>query len=1078
MKVKFYNFLKSSLLGAFVVLLNLGVSAQDRRVTGKVSNASDGQAIPGASIQVKGTTTGTSADANGNYSVAVKSANDVLVITSIGYKSTEVRVGSQSVINVSLTEDANALSEVLVTGYGTQQKKDLTGGVSVIKPKELLAVPSGSFQSQLEGRAAGVVVGGTGEPGSPASVRIRGIGTFGDNDPLYIIDGVPRDGNRQVDINPNDIESIQVMKDASAAAIYGSRAGNGVIIITTKKGKAGEAKVEYTGYYGIQKAGRLVDVLNAQEWATQRFQAIANAGLKPEGNIAALYGTGATPVLPDYIFPVGAREGDPRVNPANYNADINSSNFNLITRANKTGTDWQREIMQDAPIMEHNMTFSGGTDKSRYAVSFNYFNQEGLLKHTYNKRYSIRANTEFKIKKYLTIGENLKVSHNEDIRNIPNGPGEGSVIQGSMRAQPIMPVFDITGFYAGAKGILSNASNPYAALARNKDNKGYGLNLFGNVYADLNLGFIDDAAGTNIFKNLSFKTQIGLDYGYYHYYGFGYRNIEAAEPNSSNSFYEGGGYGAGYTWYNVLTFDKQFGNDHHLKIYGGSEAILNQGRNSSGNRFNYFVDSKNFWTLSAGAPAGQQANSDAYNSALYSLFARAEYSLMDKYLFNATIRRDGSSVFGPDNRYATFPSAAFAWRISKEDFLKDLTWVDDMKLRVGWGQIGNQKIDGANAYSTFSSGAGFSAYDIGGTSTSPLLGFALNRIGNTASKWETTTSTNLGLDVTLFNRKIDVALDVWARKTSDILYQQELPGTASSATAPSVNIGDMENRGVDLSVNYRGSAMTSKLKYNIGLNLGTYRNKILRVGENDGTFFTGGGSRIGDISRSLKDNPMAMFYGFKLDGFFNTDAEVRAAPEQPGGKAVGRWRLADINNDKVVDDNDKTFIGNPHPKFTYGLNFDVNYGNWDFNVFFQGVQGNDIFNYTRYWIDFEVFNGNRSKEALYDSWTPQNTNASLPRLDITDQVSNGFVHSYYIEDGSYFRAKNLSLGYKLRLGKSGNVARIYGQATNLFTVTKYRGYNPAFTTAGFGGGADRTIGIDYGYYPVVKQFIVGVNLNF
>lgn len=1071
---------KCATLVVVFCLFSIAAFAQ-RSIGGKVVDVA-GNALIGASVIVKGTTNGTYTDDSGAFSLTIEGQAPALIVSYLGYRTKEVVLGgTESNLSVTLEESDLALEEVLVTGYSTQQKKDLTGGVSVVKTKDLLSVPSGNFQQQLGGRAAGVIVGDSGEPGSPVSVRIRGVGTFGNNDPLYIIDGVPRESNRMIDINPNDIETFQILKDASAASIYGSRAANGVIIITTKRGKAGQTKVSYNGYYGVQNHGKLVDVLNAQEWAQVRFLSLKNAGETPGGLDAQLYGTGATPVLPDYILPAGAKEGDPRVNPSAYNADINSSNFNLITRANKQGTNWQEEIMQTAPIQDHNLSFTGGNKNSLYALILNYYNQEGLLLATYNKRYSMRLNTEFKVGKYLTIGENMKISHNEDVRAIPGGPGEGSAIQTAQRAQPIIPVYDITGFYGGAKGVLQNANNPVAMLLRQKDNRGYGLNAFGNLYGNVNFGFLG-----GIFNSFSFRSQIGIDYGMYNYYGFSYRNIEAAEPGSSNGFNQGAGYGLSWTWYNTLTFDHQIDENQKLKVYAGTEAVLASGRDISGNRFNYFVDSRNFWTLSAGNPLGQQANGGAYSGpALYSVFGRLEYNLFDKYIINGTVRRDGSSVFGAENRYAVFPAVGVAWRISSESFLQNVAAINDMKVRFGWGQTGNQRIDGNNQFSTFGSGPGSTAYDINGTGTTPILGFDATRLGNAASKWETTTSTNFGIDATLLDNKFEVTLDWWNRRTTDLLYPQELPGTAGDLTAPNINIGDMKNVGVDLQLTYHGKTAGDKVKYNIGAVFGTYKNEIVRVGTNDETFFVGAGSRIGFITRGLKGQPISSFYGYKIAGFFQSAEEAVTAPKQPGdpsdlSKRVGKWRFSDINGDNVVDAKDQTFIGNPHPDFTYGLNLDVSWKNFDFSAFFQGSQGNEIFNYTRYWIDFETFNSNRSREVLTDSWSPNNRDASLPIVDRNDQVSNGFIHDYYVEDGSYLALRQAQLGYTFQtLGKMKvERLRVYVQATNPIMITKYRGYNPAFTTAGFGDQAERSAGVDFGYYPIVKQFIFGASLNF
>ncbi len=1077
---RFSQFFKFGWLSV-LMLFTVSITAQ---VKGVVKDAATSEPLIGASVAIKGTTTGTVTDLDGNFILNAK-AGDVLQVVYTGFVAQDITVGDDLMVTVNLEQGA-LLDEVIVTGYSTQRKKDLTGAVSVVKAKDLVAVPTGNFIGALEGRAAGVSIGTSGEPGSSVSVRIRGISTFGDNNPLYIIDGVPRRGAYQNAINPNDIESIQVLKDASAASIYGSRAGNGVIIITTKKGKSGTPKVTYDASYGIQNPAKLVKMLNAQEWATMRFKGIANAGQVPQGANAALYGTGSTPVLPDYILPAGAKEGDPRVNPSKYNADINSPDFNLITRSNKAGTDWQNEVFNAAPMTQHNLSILGGTDKSRYGVSFNYYDQDGILITSFTKRYSFRANTEFKLKKYLTIGQNLTVALESSNRPLGGGQNEGSPIMNSIRAQAIMPLYDINGFYAGAKGLSTNAGNPHSQLRRGVDNSGKYNTIFGNIFGELNLGFLDDAFGTGFASGLTFKSSLGGNYGSGHFYNFGYRTIEAAEPNSSNSFNEGVNDYNDYTFTNTLTWDKTIG-VHTLKVLAGSEAILSQYRNVGGSRSNYFTDDKNFWTLRGGAATGQNNYSDAGNSSLFSLFARADATLYDKYILSGTVRRDGSSRFGPESRYGVFPAFSVGWRLSQESFMQGLAWLDDLKIRAGWGKTGNQEIDANNPYSQYSSGIGTTAYDINGNSANPVAGFAQASLGNAKSKWEETTTTNFGIDATLLKGKLDINLDIWNRKTTDLLYRLPLPSTAGTITAPFVNIGDMENRGVDLGLTYRGTIGKS-LNFDLGLVLGTYKNEILRVGESDESFFSGGGSRFAGtgITRSIKGSPISTFYGYKVLGIFKDKAEVDAAPDHSavGGAKVGRWRFADLNNDKKIDGKDFGDIGNPHPDFTYGLNLALTYKKFDFTAFIQGTQGNELYNYTRYWIDFETFNANRSYESLYESWDPQtNPNSLLPRLDFSDQQSNQYSTSYYIEDGSYVRIKNLQLGYQLPSATGKKIGmdnlRFYVQGLNLATFSKYRGYDPAFNVTDPGaGGADGTIGIDYGFYPAARTIMFGLSASF
>jgi TonB-linked SusC/RagA family outer membrane protein len=1074
--------------------------AQDRRVTGRVTNSADNQPVPGATVQVKGAATGTTTDVSGNYSISVRPGGS-LIFSSVGYKTQEVAVGNQNAVNVALTEDAASLSEVVVTGYSTQQKKDITGAVTVIKTKDLLSVPAASFTQQLEGRAAGVTVGTSGEPGAGVSVRIRGIASFssGGNDPLVIIDGTPVRGEYLNSINPNDIESLQVLKDASAASIYGSRANGGVIIITTKRGVKGQTKVTYDGFYGVASdASRRIRMLNPTEYADLLWQSYQNVGQTPP---SALFGTGAQPRLPDYIVPAGAMEGDPRVardangNYINYTTDIDGTDFTngtkfVITKANKQGTDWQNEIFRAAPTQSHNLTVSGGTDKSRFAVSGNYFNQQGIVKETFFKRYTLRANSEFNIKKNIRIGESFQFNYIDELKTPGGNQREGNVFTKSLQHHAIVPIFDVNGGPASNKAPgIGTGETPLAAIERQKDNSNVYTQLLGNVYSEV-----------DFLKHFTARSQFNLQYGtgWNRFYTF--RRYEVSEPNAANSYGETSNYSTTWTWSNTLTYAREFG-AHNVKAYVGTEAIKNANRFLTASRNNFFIDDPIYRALDRGE-RNQTNGGNGGTSSLFSVFARADYAYADKYLLSATIRRDGSSRIGYNNPYGTFPALSLGWRISRESFMRDLSWLSDLKVRAGWGKTGNQEIDPSNSYSFFGGSIGGTSYDISGTSNSVTPGYAIARFGNPDVRWETSASTNLGIDATLLNGKIDFTFDVYQRRTTDLLFNQRFPATAGLGAAPSVNIGDMENRGFDLAINYRGN-LGSDLRFDVGVNASHYRNEILKVNESEDGFFADGFTRFGPISRGQKGQPIGAFYGYVVQGIFQNVAEVRAAATQPGidkqypdpfvtydtpngpvrGQGVGRFRFADINNDGTIDEKDQTFIGNPHPKLTYGLNINVSYKQFDFTAFFQGVYGNDIFFYNRWWTDFNSFQVNRSAEMLYNSWRPDRPDARLPLLDNRDSFANNFANSYYIQKGSYFRAKSIVLGYRLpnalatRLGLDN--ARVYVQGQNLFTVTKYEGMDPAFLQNADGGdGRDRVIGIDQGNYPMPRTFLVGLNLTF
>jgi TonB-dependent starch-binding outer membrane protein SusC len=1066
MKNKLY-FFKNVMAIVLLLTLSLSVLAQDRRITGKVINSSDEQGLPGATVQIKGSQTGTSTDANGNFALNLKSGNDILVISSIGFKTKEVKVGTQTTVNVALDDNVNSLDEVIVTGYTSQQKKDITGSVSTIKTKDMISAPSADFAGQLQGRAAGVQVGQSGEPGAGVAVRIRGIGTFGDNNPLYVIDGVPAQGAYQNAFNANDIESIQILKDASASSIYGSRASNGVIIITTKKGQNGKTVVTYDASYATQSAANRIDLLtSSQDYANLTFDAYKNAGQTPP---SSQYGSGATAVLPDFIYPSGGKAGSAAVDPKLYSAD--PSNPYLITPASK-GTDWQSEMFRSAPMTQHNLGISGGSATARFALGLNYFDQQGILPPNAFKRYTFRANSDYNIGKFVKIGENLNMSLINQINQPGGNQNEGNILSNIIKTQPIQPVYDIAGNFSGNKGSgLGNGYNPVAQAVRNQNNAQKYVRLFGNLYLE-----------AQILKGLTLRTSLGGDYSFGFGYAFRALDFERSEPSASNGFSEFGNYNQNYTFTNQLTYDTKIGTDHNIAFLVGYEAFEAYGRGINAGRAQYFTEDPNGWTLGGiGTESTQTSSSYVYNNSLASVFGKLNYSFGDKYLASFTLRRDGSSKFGPDTRYAVFPAASVGWRISQEGFMKDLTFIQDMKIRASWGQTGNQNIPDGNAYSTYGAGSSFANYALNGSSNSTYGGFAQNRIGNPGTKWEASTQTDIGLDLSLLKGKIDVSLDWYTRQTDGFLFQKALPATAGLASPPSVNVGQMENKGVDLSITYRNNI--GKLRYDVTGNFGTYKNTILTIDGSKETSVFQDGSRVSQIINNKPGYAISSFWGYQTAGFFQTQGEVDASKQD--GAAIGRWKLKDVNGDGKIDGSDQTIIGNPHPDFTYGLNIAATYGSWDATIYVQGVQGNQIWNDTKWFTDFfSSFPSNKSSRLLNNSWTPSNPNALLPKNDISDTYSSTRPLSYYVESGSYLRLKNLELGYTFpaqtisKLGMSR--LRVYVQGANLLTFTSYSGYDPDLTQRDVGNtnGADRTMGVDYGNFAKARTLTLGVNLKF
>jgi TonB-dependent starch-binding outer membrane protein SusC len=1051
----------------YLITAKESIAQPVRPITGKVIDAK-GQPIPGVTVRIKGTTIGTVTAPDGSYALNTPgTATDVLEVTFVGYEHKEVNIGSLSEINVTLTENTSTLNEVIVTGYTAQKKKDLTGAVAVIDIGEMVKQPSGQVTSQLQGQASGVTVIGSGQPGQEPVVRIRGVNTFDNNTPLYVVDGVPTQSIN--DLNPNDVASMQVLKDAGAASIYGSRASNGVIIITTKKGN-GKVKVKYDAYYGRQypKGGNPFHALNSQEMANLRWLTNKNTGLPLSDT---LYGSGATPRLPDYIQPVGLMEGDSRVDPSLYyvNPDYTDqddyNSFYYITKANKQGTDWFHEIFKPANMTSHNLSVSGGGDRGNYLFSLNYFNQEGTLINTYLKRYIIRSNSQFNISKNIRVGENLSfsVTDNPTIDLLTSGSAVGMAI----REQPIIPVYDIKGNFGGSNGLgLGDAFNPVAMQYRTRNNKGQVNRVFGNIYADI-----------DFLNHFTFHTSFGgeVNSGYHH--NFTYPQYENKENSGVNSYTESTDFAHNWTWTNTLNFKTLFNQVHSLNVLVGTEAYDERTRSQVGTTQDFFSFDPDYVDNGTGA-GGQTITSTRYSAGLLSLIGRIDYSFKDKYLISGTLRRDGSSKFGVNNRYGLFPAVSAGWRISQESFLKNAGWLTDLKVRGGWGIMGNQlSLTPGNAFTLYGGNKNTSYYDLAGTNNSIVLGFQQVQIGNPNAKWESDINSNIGFDATLLGGKLEVSADYFQKNIKDLLYNSELPGTYGTAPAPYSNVANMKNQGVDLTIASH-TDITRDLKFDATVTLTTFKNKIVKIAQGVDYFDSEARNFSESIIRNAVGQPISSFYGYKVEGFWNSDDEVAHGPSQEGA-APGRFRYADLNHDGEITADDRTFLGNPNPKVSYGINLGLTYKAFDFSMFLFGVQGNQLWNQVKWWTDFaSSYNGAKSKTALYDSWLPERTNATAPIQEGEGSFStNAVPNSYYVENGSYLRCKNLQLGYTFpaQFGNRLHIERlrIYLQGANLFTITKYTGIDPEI-----GGNDVRSFGIDEGTYPSQRQFLAGLNLTF
>ncbi|GGF48750.1 SusC/RagA family TonB-linked outer membrane protein [Echinicola rosea] len=1069
---KFYN--QWSLIT--LLLLSTGLSAfAQRTISGKITDDTE-EGLPGATVLVKGTSNGTVTDLDGMYSIEVPSNESILVFSFVGYESKEEKVGTRSAIDVTLGASMSSLEEVVVTGYTSQSKKDITGAVSSVDSEELQKVPATTFAQQLQGRASGVNIVNDATPGGNATVRIRGFGTIGNNDPLYVIDGVPT--QNQGNLNPNDIESIQILKDASAASIYGSRAANGVVIITTKRGKVGKPTIAVSAYYGTQSAANSPEVLNGEELGRYLYLANTYAGRTTDHG-QYTYGSNGEVMIPDYVFPSGAMEGDPATNPDLY--ALEPGNIYPITRAGDT--DWWKESTGKAPIQNYQVSAAGGTENGRYALSLNYFNQEGIVNNVGYERYSLRANTEFKaLNNKLTIGENLSTSF--DIRKGGfSNDDEQNAVSSSYKNHPLLPVYDIMGQFAGSRGRnLGNNYNPVAILERQKDNRHFRIRGFGNVYASY-----------DITDDLIFKTSYGFDGNMRRSRLLGRPQPEYVEGNFINSSEAQNQYSLQTVWTNTLSWSHAIGDIHKVDAYIGTEAIREFGETFTARREKFpFLSTQVLSYLDLG-DASTAKNSGEVNVdySLFSTFGQFNYSYEGKYLVQFILRNDASSRFLQASRSAVFPAFSLGWRLSDELFVRNaLPFISDMKLRYGWGKTGNQLIGDYNAYTTYKTNIFNAGYPIDGSTSTPTVGFDVLQFGNRNAKWESTTSNNLGLDVEMLAGKIFFELDLWNRKTTDMLFQVPVSYGHGDAVAPYFNVGQMTNKGMDISLGYNNTAHGRDFSYSISGNYSMYRNNVDQLDEGENAVLFGRATRVPSLTISRAGIPLSSFFGYKVVGIFQTQEEADSWPAYGEYNAPGKFKVQDINEDGVITDADRTIIGNPHPDFNFGINISLGYKNWDLDIFGNGSVGNDIYNYVRYFTDFNTFQGNRSKRALYEAWQPSNPqaprsqwiaadpSAQTPIMDANDQVSSR-PSSYFIEDGSYFRLRNIQLTYHLpaqglkALGLGS--ASVYLQGQNLLTFTNYSGLNPEIQV---GTENDATLGFDGGYMPVSKSLILGLNISF
>ncbi|MFV0591590.1 MAG: SusC/RagA family TonB-linked outer membrane protein [Draconibacterium sp.] len=1023
------------------------------RISGNVTDSKTQEPLPGVNVVIQGTTNGTVTNDQGAYSIEVPSQKSVLLFSFIGYESAQIEVGTKTQVNVTLEASNLGLDEVVVVGYGTMKKSDLTGAVvSVSNDAIEKSVPT-SIDQVLQGRAAGVQVQqNTGTPGGSSSIRIRGINSLNaSNEPIYVIDGVIIDGrtgsnseNALASINPSDVVSMDILKDASATAIYGSRAANGVIIITTKRGKKGEASITLDSYMGMQEMPKKLDLLTLREYAMHKNDR-AELGI----------------VMPDNNFVRADLLGD--------------------------GTDWQSELFQQAPMQSHNLSVSGGTEKTTYAMGIGYLDQDGIAVGSAFKRLNLRGNFDSQVKEFLKVGINFSFSNAKQKTTVT----DESLIQVALKQTPNVAVRNADGSYDGPDTDEYVQNNP-VGLAMIKDNRNENTGIRANTYAE-----------ATIIDGLTLKTEYSMNYGLNNTYKFNPSYVFGALINEVREGERSKSYSKFWSWRNILTYNKSF-DLHSVNLMLGQEMQKSSWEYLWGYRSGYLTNGAT--NLSAGDATTARNLGSNGESSILSYFGRLFYSYNDKYLLTATLRRDGSSKFYKDNQWGWFPSAALAWKISNESFMESAESISNLKLRLGWGAVGNQNVSDYAYTSTYSSVA-----------TNWGTGLLASNTPNEDLKWETTYSSNAGIDLGMFGNRIELIADLYYKKTKDLLLMLPLPayvGTSGqgSTTAPWVNIGSLENKGVEITLN---TVNLSKGDFSWRSNFvfSANRNKVLSLDTETSIInkTIQQGSDITVITRTAVDKPIGQFYGYKVIGRFEkaTDFYYKddqgniiptAIPEDmsigENGVWIGDYIFEDVDNNGVINEADRDYIGNPEPDFTYGIGNTFTYKGFDLNIYLTGSYGNEVVNYQRRWLENPRENTNLLSTALeyahldlidengpndYRNVQIVSGDPYMPRIGASpaSSTSNYRFSDRFVEDGSFLRIQNISVAYNLPRTWTSPIglqnAKIYANLQNVYTFTKYTGYDPEI------GSIDQDAlmtGIDNGRYPSPRIYTLGLSVTF
>ncbi|MCE5347367.1 MAG: TonB-dependent receptor [Bacteroidales bacterium] len=970
------------------------VDQQQQKVTGKVTNES-GEPLPGVSVIVKGTTTGTITDINGSFSLANISENATLQLSFVGMKTLEVKVGNQTSIDAVLADEMLGLDEVVVIGYGSVKKTDLTGSVTQIKPKDLAAFTNGNILKALSGRATGVqVLQNDGRPGASPSIRIRGTNSIlGSNEPLYVIDGFPGSISS---VQETDIESIEILKDASATAIYGSRGANGVIIISTKKGKSGETLVDYETNYGMQRVTKKLDLMNGLQWAKFYNEVAVNDGANP------------------YF-----------------------TNEQLDAFAKGTDTDWQDLILYDAPIMLHSLNVSGGNEKTQFSISGNAFLQDGIIKNTDYNRYTLRSNINHKISKIFSISLNALASKTKSDTKSTEGTRGNGVIGGMIGASPVFSPFNIDGTISRintAYPFLSNVLiNPLTVIYGQSNKSDTNFQLF-NLAFDISpiKGMVIKLAGgvQNSDSRSDSFTQIDQIIN----------SVGSASVSTSNSI--------NMLNENTISYSKTFG-DHSISAVGGFSYEDSQYKSLSASGKGFLSNVVETYNLQGAASQGI-ASSGYSKAVLFSYLGRVNYNYKGRYFATFSYRRDGSSKFSVLNKWSDFPSGAIAWRVSEEKFMQQVKTISNLKLRASYGAAGNnalsayQTLNALGSYKVVFNDALFTAFGPGTTKPGQL-------------KWETTYGYDAGVDLGLFSNRINITIDYYHKKTKDLLNSVQLPAS-SGYTQTLQNVGEIQNKGFEFSID--AQILNKEVKWNVSSNISVNRNNVSKLyGGQDiyGAVFNTG--PLTDFINLLREGqPLGIFYGYLEDGYTE----------------IGNIKYKDLNDDGIINSNDKTYIGNPNPKFIYGFNSVISYKGFDLTLFLQGSQGNDIFNLDANTNIDLGFGLNLPVDVYNNHWTVDNPNAKYPKLS---KKISGNVSDRWVEDGSYLRLKNIQLAYNLPSGliKWARSIQLYISGQNLFTINKFSWFDPEINSRG--GSSSINQGLSYFGYPTAKSLTLGIRCS-